>query len=158
MTVERKKDFFDYAGQALMIFGLMVAFISMCSYFAGDEGKVHSTLFSLGSEGMSMVSLAQIFALAVLTTLIRWFFTSDRISARLSATARTVGMIVGCVAVIIVFVVAFDWFPFANPLAWISFILSFGICFTVSILVTLSKQKKENEAMAKALEKLKNDE
>ncbi len=157
MTMEKKKTVFDYAAQILMIFGLMVLFLSVCSYFAGDDGKNHSTLFSLGAEGMSMASLVQMLGLSVLTTFIRALFLSDRILKKLSATARTIGMIISCIAVIIVFVILFDWFPSDNVLAWILFALSFGVCFTLSLCITISRQKKENEAMAKALERLKNE-
>ncbi len=155
--MDRKKNIFDYAGQTLMIFGLMVAVISVCSFFAGEEGKGHSSLFRLGSEGMSIASLAQMLALSVITTFIRALFLSDRLFRKLSVTARTIGMITSCVAVIVVFIIVFKWFPLTDPLAWLSFIPSFGICFTVSLFITLSKQKKEDEAMAKALEKLKNE-
>lgn len=155
MSMEKKKNIFDYAAQALMIFGLMVVFLSICSCLAGDEGKAHSSLFSLGTDGMSMASLAQMLGLSILVTLIRAIFFSDRLFKRLSVSARTVGMIASCVAVIVLFVVLFGWFPADNALAWVFFALSFGICFTVSLWLTLSRQKRENEAMAKALERLK---
>ena len=153
--MEKKKNIFDYAAQILMIFGLMVIFLSICSFLSGDDGKVHSSLFSLGSEGMSMASLAQMLGLSVIVTIIRAIFFSDRLLRRFSVAARTVGMIACCVAAIIVFVIAFRWFPADNALAWILFALSFGICFAVSLCVTLSRQKRENEAMAAALERLK---
>jgi len=157
MIMENKKNIFDYAAQALMIFGLMVVFLSVCSALAGEGGAVHSTLFSLGAKGMSMSSLAQMLALSILTTLIRAILLSDRLFGNLSVLARSIAMIVCCVAAIVVFVIVFDWFPADNALAWLCFALSFGICFTVSLWVTLSRQKRENEAMAQALERLKND-
>lgn len=153
-----KKSIFDYIAQILMIFGLMVVFLSVCSCLAGSEGKEHSTLFSLGAEGMSMASLAQMLGLAILTSFIRWFFFSDRLFKRLSVLVRSIGMVVCCVAVIVAFVIMFDWFPSADILAWLLFALSFVVCFTVSLLITLSKQKHENQAMEKALQRLKSDE
>ncbi len=155
--MEKKKTIYDYAAQALMIFGLMVVFLSVCSCLAGDDGKIHSTLFSLGAEGMSMASLAQMLGLAALTTVIRAIFLSDGLFKKLSMLARTIGMVACCVAVIVVFVVVFGWFPANNALAWLFFALSFGICFAVSLWITLSKQKRENEAMAEALERLKSE-
>ena len=155
--MEKKKTIYDYAAQTLMIFGLMVVFLSVCSCFAGDEGRIHSTLFSLGAEGMSMASLAQMLGLATLTTLIRALFFSDRLFKNLSVLARSIGMVICCIAVIVVFVVVFGWFPASNTLAWLFFALSFGICFAISLWITLSKQKRENEAMAEALERLKSE-
>lgn len=155
--MEKKKTIFDYAAQALMIFGLMVVFLSVCSCFAGDDGKIHSTLFSLGAEGMSMASLAQMLGLAILTTIIRALFFSDRLFKSLSVLGRSIGMVVCCVAVIVVFVIAFGWFPAGNALAWLFFAMSFGVCFAVSLWITLSRQKRENEAMAEALDRLKNE-
>ncbi len=155
--MEKKKTIFDYAAQALMIFGLMVVFLSVCSCLAGDEGRQESTLFSLGAEGMSMASLAQLLGLAVLTTVIRAIFLSGGWFRKLSMLARTIGMVVCCVAVVVVFIFVFGWFPANDALPWLGFILSFGICFAVSLWITLSRQKRENEAMAEALERLKNE-
>lgn len=156
--MENKKTFFDYAAQTLIIFGLMVVFLSVCSCLAGDEGSAVSSLFRLGSRGMSMSSLAQMFALSILTTLVRAIFLSDRIFRKMPSTARILAMIICCIAVIVVFVILFDWFPSDKILPWLLFALSFGVCFTFSFVLTLSKQKRENKAMAEALERLKNDE
>lgn len=155
--MEEKKTIFDYAAQALMIFGLMIVFLSVCSYFAGAEGKAVSSLFSLGAQGMSMGSLAQLFALSVITTFIRGIFCSGGVFKKMSATARTIAMVISCIAVIVVFVILFDWFPSGEILPWLYFALSFGVCFTVSFMLTLSKQKRENQAMAEALERLKRE-
>lgn len=155
--MENKKTFFDYAGQALMIFGLMVAFLSVSSYFAGEEGKDTSTLFRLGAEGMSMASLAQLFGLAAVTTALRGIILSDRIFKNLSATVKTFGMVISCIAATVVFILVFDWFPAGQILPWLLFAVSFGVCFAVSFVLTISKQKRENKEMAQALARLKNE-
>lgn len=157
MTMKEKKSVFDYAAQALMIFGLMVFFHSVCSYLSGPEGKDVSSLFSLGKQGLSMDSLAQLFGLSVLITVMRALFFSGRFFKKTSATVRTLGMVISGIAIIVVFVIVFDWFPAGDILPWVLFALSFGICFAVSFALTLFKQKRENEALADALARLKDE-
>jgi len=124
----------------------------------GDSGKNISSLFSMGSQGLSMSSLSQIFGLAILTTLIRAIIFSERLLKRWSLTARTIIMVVCCIAIIVVFIAMFDWFPNGTIVPWLFFSISFCLCFTISLVLTKSKQNRENKAMAEALEKLKKDE
>lgn len=62
-------------------------------------------------------------------------------------------MLIGIIVMIIAFVVAFDWFPVNKIEAWIGFFVSFGICFVISLGVTLLKEKAENRKMEEALKK-----
>lgn len=155
--MENRKTFFDYAAQVLMIFGLTVAAISLCSFAAGDKGKELSTFFALGSQGLSHATLAQIMGLSVLITLARFLFFSDRVIKNLSVRARTAGMLISCVAAIVAFVLIFDWFPGSDVWAWVCFAASFVLCFTVSYLLTKKREQVENDKMAEALERLKSE-
>lgn len=155
--MEREKNFFDYAAQVLMIFGLTTACISLCSYIAGDIGKDLSTLFALGSQGLSFATMLQIMALSVLITLSRFLFFSDRIFKRLSLGFKTAGMLISTIVIIVAFILIFDWFPAGQLWPWICFALSFTLCFGVSFFITLQKEKLENQKMAQALERFKNE-
>ena len=63
-------------------------------------------------------------------------------------------MLTGIIVMIIVFVVVFDWFPVNKIEARIGFFVSFGICFLISLGVTLLKEKAENRKMEEALKKI----
>lgn len=156
--MDSKKNILDYAAQALMIFGLTVASIALCSYFAGDKGREISSLFALGSQGLTLSTLLQIMALAIFITFARFLFFSDGVIKNMSVGARTAGMLISCIAIIVTFILLFDWFPKGQLWPWICFAVSFSLCFTVSYILTIKNERQENRKMAQALEKLKNEE
>ena len=67
-------------------------------------------------------------------------------------------MVLSEISTIVGFVLCFDWFPTDMWLPWIMFILCFGLCFVVSTVVTMWKEKMENRKMEEALAKLKKQE
>lgn len=66
-------------------------------------------------------------------------------------------MLLAKVAMIILFVVVFDWFPVDMWEPWVMFSLSFGLCFCISVGITVLKEKLENQKMEAALERVKKE-
>ena len=60
--------------------------------------------------------------------------------------------IILCLGITIYF---FGWFPTGSPLPWILFVVSFLMCFGISVAITLHKNKKADAVLNKALEKMK---
>lgn len=56
---------------------------------------------------------------------------------------------------IIVLVMVFGWFPVDEWLPWIMFFVSFGVCFVISLTVTVCRERMENRRMEEALERLR---
>ena len=153
---EEKKTVFDYLGQIFMLYGMTVCIFIVFSLTIGDDAKEASPLFSLGDEGLRFSTLLQLLGMATLITLIRNLFFTDILIKNMSVVKRAICMLIGIIVMIIAFVVAFDWFPVNKIEAWIGFFVSFGICFVISLGVTLLKEKAENRKMEEALKKINN--
>lgn len=154
--IEEKKTVFDYLGQIFMLYGMTVCIFIAFSLTIGDYAKEASPLFSLGGEGLRFSTLLQLLGMATLITLIRNLFFTDILIKNMSVVKRAICMLIGIIVMIIAFVVAFDWFPVNKIEAWIGFFVSFGICFVISLGVTLLKEKAENRKMEEALKKINN--
>lgn len=155
--MDRPKTIFEYLSQALMTFGFTIAIFIPLTLLLGNIAQEESSLFSLGSQGLSASSLSQLFLLSICVTLLRFLFFTEKIIRKASLVSRTVAMISSTVILIILFVVVFRWFPASLPIAWLSFGVSFLVCFVLSWLLSSYKEKLENKKMAEALIKMKND-
>lgn len=156
--MEEKKTIFDYVAMTFTVFGFSIAWLGFFCLLFGGEAKEISSMFSLGSSGLSMATMAQFLAVSAITTLIRYLFFTDVFIKKMSIVGRTACMVLSEVAMIVVFVLCFDWFPTDMWLPWVMFILCFGVCFVVSMAVTMWKEKMENRKMEEALAKLKRQE
>lgn len=152
--IEKEKTIFDYLAQVFMLYGLTVCIFIVFGLVFGEYNREISTLFALGKEGLSFSTLLQLFGMTILIILIRNIFFSDRLIRNMSVVKRAVCMLTGIIVTIIVFVIAFDWFPVRQIEAWIGFAVSFGICFAISMGVTILKEKTENRKMEEALKKM----
>ena len=152
---EEKKTVFDYLGQIFMLYGMTVCIFIVFSLTIGDYAKKASPLFSLGDEGLRFSTLLQLLGMATLITLIRNLFFTDILIKNMSVVKRAICMLIGIIVMIIAFVVAFDWFPVNKIEAWIGFFVSFGICFVISLGVTLLKRKSRESKDGRSSKKNK---
>lgn len=153
--MEERKTVFDYIGQVFMIFGFTVLILLAFSLIFGEGAKGYSTIFSFGSEGIGTDTLLQFLLASVITVTLRMLFFTDILFKNMRLAPRTVGMVFSELFAIIVLVMIFGWFPMKEGLPWFMFFLSFGVCFAVSILVTVCRERMENRRMEEALEKAK---
>lgn len=153
--MEKKYTIFDLLGQVFIIFGITVTCLSVFVALFGADANEMSTIFGLGEKGLAIATLAQFLLMAVLITIVRFLLFTDRIIKGWSVLMRTIGMFVIVVVAIGVFAAAFGWFPVNEVKPWIMFFVSFFICSAVSVSLSVWKEKKENEKMQEALERLK---
>lgn len=73
----------------------------------------------------------------------------------MSLWCRMVGMLLVEVLMIVIFVALFGWFPMDMWQPWVMFVLSFFVCFGVSVAFTALREKVENQKMETALSKIK---
>ncbi len=156
--MEEKKTIFDYVAMTFTTFGFSISWLNLFCFLFGEEAKEVSSMFSLGSNGLSTATMVQFLAVSAITTIIRYLFFTDVFIKKMSIVGRTACMVLSEVAMIVVFVLWFDWFPTGMWLPWVMFILCFGVCFVVSTVVTMWKEKIENRKMEEALVKLKKQE
>ena len=155
--MKRKDDVFRYMGQILIIFGLSVVFLSIFSYFVGEDAKGYSTIFALGGQGISLATLAQYFLMSVLITTLRFILFTDGLISRISLTIRTFLMFFLVVLLIALFAFWFGWFPVNMLEAWGAFFVCFAICAFVSAYIMAWKTDRENKEMEEALKRLKDE-
>ncbi len=148
---------FDHIGNIMNTFGVsMVILLFFCGVF-GDDAREMSSMFQLGSKGLALETVLQYLAVSVVIEVIRSFFFSDRFIKNASNTLRSGGMVFTIIIVVVLFIIAFDWFPVNKALPWIMFLISFTICFSIGLWISNMQEKLENKQMEEGLERLKKE-
>lgn len=156
--MEKKHTIFDFLGQIIFVFGISVICLGIFCMLFGAEAKGISTIFALGSEGLSVNTMLQFFGMSVVIPVLRWFFFADAVIKDLSILKRTIGMFVSVIVMIGIFAAVFGWFPVDEIKPWVMFLLCFTVCTVISVMITVVKERKENEKMQEALERMKKGE
>ncbi len=146
---------FDYIGQMFCFFGITMIVMMGLTFLFGESAQEISTMFLLGSGGITLATMGQFFLVSVLSTVYRAFFFSNFIFKKMSTFIRTICMVSAVVLTIAVFVLLFDWFPVNMWQPWAMFLLCFGLCFVVSMGVMFLKTNMENKKMEEGLERIK---
>lgn len=153
--MEEKKTILDYLAQVVLLYGVMILMMVVFCMIFGDTARGLSSLFTLGSDGLSISILLQFLLISALVTLTRFLFFTDTIIKSMPIVLRTVLMLASDVCIIVVFVICFDWFPVTMWEPWALFAICFVASFGISLAVMLVKEKSENKKMEEALKKLK---
>ena len=156
--MNNKPTVFDYLSQVFMIYGITVLILNIFCLIFGETARDYSTIFSLGSSGISFKTTLQFLLAIAITIAFRFTFMTDILIKKMSITARIVAMFTAAFLNIVVFVLLCDWFPLNNPIAWTMFLISFVVSCTVSTLISICKEKYENRQLSEALQKLKEEE
>lgn len=156
--MEERKTMFDYLGQIFMIFGITIAILNVLCVLFGEDAKSVSAMFSLGNQGISVPVMIQFLGISAAIVTLRFLFFTDVIIKNMSVTARMIWMIVLVLLTISVFIIIFKWFPADMWQPWAMFFLCFGVCFGISMTLTIAKEKAETRKMEEALERLKHEE
>ncbi len=151
--MEENRSIFDYIAKVFTVFGVVILIHVIIGLLVGDDTSEMSTLFSLGSEGLAMNTLLQLFVLSVVVIVLQTLFLTDKIIKNMSIVLRIILMFVSVTCAIIVFVLAFKWFPVGDPIAWIGFFVSFAICSLAGVTFSRLKEQAENKKMDAALKK-----
>ena len=153
--MDKKPTVLDYLSQVFMIFGITILALNIFCLIFGESAKEFSTIFALGSEGMSVATMLQFLLAIAITITLRAVFMTDLIIKKMPLSARIIVLFAAAFLNIVVFVIVCGWFPVNNLLAWIMFIISFTVSCTLSTLVSILWEKAENKRLAEALDKLK---
>lgn len=153
--MREKKNILDYMAQAMIGFGAAMLAITLICYLVGEEAREYSTMFALGKEGIPLKTILQLLLNAVCIMVIRFLFFSDKVIKKMSIAKRTIGMLAAVIVLIGVFAYLFGWFPINDPRCWVSFLVSFGICFIISAVVSTLKESMDNKQLEKGLQHLK---
>lgn len=155
--MEEKKTIFDYIGQVFLTFGITIGILNIFCPLFGDSAKEISTIFSLGSEGLSVRTTFQFFLASLCIVLAKFIFFTDVFIKKMSIAMRTVCMVSTVLIVLAVFIRICGWFPVNMWQPWLMFFLCFGISFVISMGITIFKERMENRKMEEALDRLKRE-
>ncbi|MCL1807525.1 MAG: hypothetical protein FWG31_07480 [Oscillospiraceae bacterium] len=138
-----------FAAQTMVNFAVCIMMVSAVGWAVGDSARETGGFMRLGSDGLAYASIGQIFLFSLTVTGVNgvFFFVSKRLMLLWRYT-----MIGGITFIITVaFSLIFQWFPTGNGLAWISFLISFGVSMTGGILFMILKTKLEDKKYGKQL-------
>ena len=153
--MEEKKTVFNYISQLFAIYGVVTMIFVVINLIIGNEAGSVSTLFSLGSTGLSTITLIQLFILVVIVTIDDNIFLTDLVIKNMPLVLRNILFFAVILVTITVFAAVFGWFPLDNIGSWIGFIVSFSVCAAVSSILMRMEEKAENKKMQDALNRLK---
>ena len=153
--MDDRKTIFDYIKQLFTTYGIMVVIFIVTNLIIGNEARSLSTLFALGSAGLSTATLIQLLFLAVIITVAQNIFLSDILIKNLALIVRNILFFVTVMAASTLFIVFFGWFPVGDLTAWIGFVVCFAVCTAVSALIMRLSENAENRKMQEALNRLK---
>ena len=156
--MDKEKTIFDYISQVLILFGLTIIILMIICAIFGEESKEVSPMFAMGNEGLPISTMLQFLLSSVLVVILRIVLFTDYLIKKMSLFVRTILMYVSVIVMSIIFVIIFNWFPLEAGFGWIGFFVGFTVCATGSTLVMYIKDKKENDKMQTALDKLKQGE
>lgn len=152
--MEERKKLLDYLAQAMLVFGITILIVAILCILVGDNAKGYSTIFAAGSTGIPINTVLQYLLSSICITALRFLFFTDAIIKNMSVAARTIVMFISVIVLIGIFAHIFGWFPIDDPLCWISFFICFGICFIISSVISISKEKSDNKQLAEGLKNL----
>ena len=155
--MDGSKTLFDYIRSVFVIFGATIGIMNIFCLVFGEGAKMYSSMFSLGSGGLSIATTAQFFLISGIIAALRYLFFSDRILKKLSLGLRIVLTYLSVFLAIVVFVVLFGWFPIGQWQPWVGFLLCFGFSVVISTLVAIRREKSENARMESALKRYKEE-
>ena len=153
--MEKKKTIFDFISQVFTIFGFTMICMMVFCYFLGNSAKGYSSLFSLGTEGLTLSTLAQFLLTSTLIVFFRQFFFTDCIIKNLSITLRAIGLFASVTAMLVLFVWLFEWFPVNDWLPWVLCAICFAVSSAGAMGICVLKERLANKKMQEALERLK---
>ena len=153
--MEDRKTIFEYIAQLFTTYGIMVVIFIVINLVIGDNARSVSTLFALGSDGLSAAMLLELLLLAFIITVAQNVFLSDILIKDMALIVRNVLFFLTIMIAITVFVIIFGWFPINEVGAWIGFIVSFAVCTAVSAVFMRLEERAENKKMQEALNRLK---
>lgn len=153
--MNKRETVFSYLAQIFFIYGFTILTLNIFCLLFGEDAKDFSTIFAMGSSGLSLATSVQFFALSVFIATFRFVIFSDGLIRKIPIAVRTVIMFTLIIVLMVCFIYLFGWFPVNMWQPWVMFFLCFGISAAISALLSMWKERLENRVMEEALERLK---
>lgn len=146
-----------FLSQVFTIYGITTGLLNIFCILFGDSAREFSAIFSLGNSGVGVKTSFQFLIALTIITALKFILMTDLLIKKMPLAARIIAMFLGAFATIIIFILAFDWFPANNPSAWAMFIICFVISTAVSTAISVLAEKNENRRLDEALKRYKEE-
>lgn len=156
--MEKKFSLLKYLAQVFMIYGITTGLLNIFCIIFGTSAQELSTIFSLGKAGVGVGTSFQFLLVAAVVVGLKFLFTTDILIKKIPLAARIIALFASVFAVIVAFIIVFDWFPADMPIAWIMFIVCFAVSCAASTLISVLFEKQENRRLEEALKRFKEEE
>jgi hypothetical protein len=133
---------------AIVLAGLLVA------RYAPEAHDI-STLFALKGMGLPYSTILQITGLSVILAFFNVLLLSGRFLAKMRFLTRFFLLFLAIFFTTSIFIIIFKWFPVDDLMAWISYVISFIISFSVCSGIVLLKFKLEDKKYNRLLTNFK---
>ncbi len=127
--------------------------LTIIGSFIGKDMSTISTLCT--SQGIPFTSLFQLMGLSIVIGIVNTIFDLSNTLKKIRLIYQIIIRIFFIIIIIVIFVSIFDWFPFYDIHAWAGFFISFGLCFGISMLLSLYFTHKKDQEYEQLLEKYK---
>ncbi len=121
-----------------------------------EEISQVSELFALCGEGMTIKAIAQLLVMAIIISLLRYFWFSDKIFKNMMMLWRTTFMLGSALLTMFTLSIIFKWFPPDMWQAWVGGLVGFVVSTSISFLVMFLKTKLESNEYQKSFDEYKN--
>ena len=157
-----EKNEYPLISEILRYFGTIFTFailvisivVSQVTRYFPDVQNV-STLFISGGIGLSFGTILQIASFSTILSVFSVLFISERFIKKMWFLYRIIFLLLSTLLTFSVFAIIFKWFVVDDIVAWIGFVISTIICFSISIGLTLLKFKLERKKYNRLLANFK---
>ena len=148
-----KENVFGFLIKVCVTYTVSMVSMVVLALTVGELAKPVSSMFQLGSQGISLVIMTEFFILSVIITGIRVVLSSGNIFKKIPDYLRTVLVVFSAGIVMAVAIICFGWFPVSMWQAWVAFLLCYALCILLSVGVMLIKNKVDNKNYEEGLKR-----
>jgi len=153
--MENKITIKSFVTEVCIAFTAMLLVFAAAGILGGEQMETLSTLYQAGGKTMAYSTIFQALLCAVLVITLKTVFFSNILFKRMMLLWRVILMALATLGVTSICAVLFGWFPIGEPIAWGMLLLSFSVCFGISIMIMIYETKKESDKYEKLLEDYK---
>lgn len=153
--MDKKTTIFGYLSEVFKFYGITIVLLNMFVFLFGEDAQTVSPIFTFGNKGLDILTMMEFLAVIALNIALRMIFMTDMVIKKMPLAARIILMFTGVLAVTVGFIFAFGWFPTAEILSWVLFVICFVLSCGISTLIAILAEKQENKLLEDALKRLK---
>ena len=149
-----KKRLISFIENFLETYAVIVLIFTVLTAALGKESGNVSKLFLLGSEGIAIKTLVQLFAFTFVICFLKLIFITDAVFKKMETAVRIVLFFILTGVSLAIFALYFKWTTNV-PQYWLLVFVSYIVSSVVSFFIWNMLYKKEDEKLNNALEAMK---